>query len=139
MANFKNIHDHSDIINKPYQKSKRHRWMSQSDRAAQFAPFSALTGHKEIISDMEKVFVQKKQLDDDRVKIIDAKLKEINGKKAMHPLITVTYFDKNEQDDFGIYKTKKGYLKKIDPYHQIIIMKDDHVIFIDDIYEIDLG
>lgn len=137
MANLKNIHDYSDIIDKPYQKSKRHRWMSKYDRAAQFAPFSALNGHKEIISDREKVFVQKKQLDDDQAKIIDAKLREINDKKAMHPLITVTYFDKNAQDDLGTYRKMKGYLKKIDTYQQTIIMEGEHVILIDDIYKID--
>lgn len=137
MANLKNIHDHSDIINKPYQKSRRHRWMSKSDRAAQFAPFSALSGHKEIISDIEKLFVEKKQLDDDQMQIIDSKLKEINGKKAFRPIVKVTYFEKNDQNNLGIYKEKKGYLKKIDFYKQTIIMDDDYVIFIDDIYEID--
>lgn len=43
MATIKNIHDYSDIINLPYKKSKKYKHMSQKDRAAQFAPFAALT------------------------------------------------------------------------------------------------
>ena len=46
MATIKNIHDYGDIINLPYKKSKKYKHMSQKDRAAQFAPFAALTGHK---------------------------------------------------------------------------------------------
>ena len=38
MATIKNIHDYSDIINRPYKKSKKYKHMSQKDRAAQFAP-----------------------------------------------------------------------------------------------------
>ena len=53
MATYRNIHDHSDIVKRPYHKSTKHHWMSAQERAAQFAPFSALGGHKEIISDIE--------------------------------------------------------------------------------------
>ena len=43
--------NYDDIINVDYEKikSKRHPWMSRSARAAQFAPFAALTGHDEAI------------------------------------------------------------------------------------------
>ena len=42
MATYRNIHDHSDIVKRPYHKSTKHHWMSAQERAAQFAPFSAL-------------------------------------------------------------------------------------------------
>ena len=51
MATIKNIHDYSDIINLPYKKSKKYKHMSQKNRAAQFAPFAALTGHKQLIQE----------------------------------------------------------------------------------------
>ena len=41
--------DYRDIINLPYKKSKTHKHMSNHDRAAQFAPFAALTGHDSAI------------------------------------------------------------------------------------------
>lgn len=43
--------NYDDIINLKYIKSKRHKHMSLTDRAAQFAPFAALTGHKEAINE----------------------------------------------------------------------------------------
>ena len=36
--------EYDDIINLPHHVSKRHPQMSMQARAAQFAPFSALTG-----------------------------------------------------------------------------------------------
>ena len=53
MATIKNIHDYSDIINLPYKKSKKYKHMSQKNRAAQFAPFAALTGHKQLIQETQ--------------------------------------------------------------------------------------
>ena len=40
---------YSDIINMPHHRSAKHKPMSLSDRAAQFAPFAALTGFDEKI------------------------------------------------------------------------------------------
>lgn len=40
---------YADIINLPHPVSKRHPQMSMEERAAQFAPFAALTGHGEAI------------------------------------------------------------------------------------------
>lgn len=41
--------DYNDIITHPHHVSSIHPPMSMEQRAAQFAPFAALTGHKEVI------------------------------------------------------------------------------------------
>ena len=41
---------YEDIINLPHHVSKRHPQMSMLNRAAQFAPFAALTGFDNISS-----------------------------------------------------------------------------------------
>lgn len=43
-----------DIIDLPHHVSKNHPQMSMSSRAAQFAPFAALTGHDEAIENTAK-------------------------------------------------------------------------------------
>ncbi len=45
------VGEYDDILNHPHHVSKRHARMSMMDRAAQFAPFSALTGYGEAIQD----------------------------------------------------------------------------------------
>ena len=44
---------YEDIIHLPHHVSVRHPQMSRQDRAAQFAPFAALTGHKDAIRESE--------------------------------------------------------------------------------------
>lgn len=48
---------YDDIINLPHHVSTRHPQMSMYQRAAQFAPFAALTGHKETMEQTAKDFV----------------------------------------------------------------------------------
>ena len=50
----KNKKDYESIIHRPHHISRRHPRMSISNRAAQFAPFSALTGYEEAIDKTQK-------------------------------------------------------------------------------------
>ena len=46
--------NYDDIINLPHHVSKRHPQMSMWNRAAQFAPFAALTGYEDAIQETAK-------------------------------------------------------------------------------------
>ena len=46
--------DYRDIIHLPPHKSKKHPSMPLYNRAAQFSPFAALTGHSDIIKETER-------------------------------------------------------------------------------------
>lgn len=45
--------EYDDIINLPHHVSKRHPQMSMQARAAQFAPFAAVTGHGDAAHETE--------------------------------------------------------------------------------------
>lgn len=49
---------YADIIHLPHHVSKKHPQMSMADRAAQFSPFAALTGHDEAIADAARNSVE---------------------------------------------------------------------------------
>ena len=57
--------DFEDIIDMPHHVSSRHQPMSMYARAAQFAPFAALTGYEEAISMAEKDHTQTPSNEDD--------------------------------------------------------------------------
>lgn len=42
-------HEYDDIIELPHHQSCTHPQMSLHDRAAQFAPFAALTGYEDVL------------------------------------------------------------------------------------------
>ena len=46
--------NYDDIINLSHHVSKRHPQMSMWNRAAQFAPFAAMTGYAEAVKEAEK-------------------------------------------------------------------------------------
>ena len=47
--------NYDDIINLPHHVSKRHPQMSMWNRAAQFAPFAALTGYEDAINNIANI------------------------------------------------------------------------------------
>ena len=54
--------DYSDIINLPHHVSTHHPQMSMEARAAQFAPFSALTGFEDAIDDTARQQIDEQML-----------------------------------------------------------------------------
>lgn len=45
---------YEDMISLPHHVSKKHPHMPRSDRAAQFAPFAALSGHRDAVRRTEQ-------------------------------------------------------------------------------------
>ena len=65
---FATAQKYADIIDMPHHVSKRHPQMSMWNRAAQFAPFAALTGYEDAIKDSaqeNEISYETKNNDDD--------------------------------------------------------------------------
>lgn len=136
MATIKDIHKYQDIINTPYHKSHRHQPMSQLERAAQFAPFAALTGHKELLAEAERFVDKKRVLDRSQIDIINKKLNDIMAHIQHMPLITMTYFQADLKKKGGRYITITKRVKKVDEYEKVLIMENHTKIKMQDIYNI---
>ncbi len=52
---YRDAHKYDDIINLPHHQSVNHAPMSLHDRAAQFAPFAALTGYDDAIEETTRL------------------------------------------------------------------------------------
>lgn len=62
------MNNYDDIINLPHHVSKKHSQMSMWNRAAQFAPFAALTGYDNVITETAKeneISYNRKESDED--------------------------------------------------------------------------
>lgn len=130
---------YQDIIDLPYQKSTRHPHMARIDRAAQFAPFAALTGHKEAIKETARITEEKRILDENKKFILNNNLQAIISKIDQQPLIKVVYFQEDKTKQGGQYLTIINQIKKVDEYNRVIILVNSSKIKIDDIYEIELA
>ena len=130
MSNYK------DIINLERPISKKHGKMPIGDRAAQFAPFAALTGFGAVIKETARLTDSKIELDEEEKQILNQKLQIIKSKLTEMPFITLTYFEKDLLKEGGKYINLTGNIKKIDEYNQEIVMTDGIKIRIEDIIEI---
>ena len=126
------MNDYSDIINHPHYEPKNHPRMPRLSRAAQFAPFAALTGYEEVIEKKQEIGDERVILEDEAKNELDRKLGEII--KASSKLLTITYYD--EGNGKGRYRTITGNILRVDKMTEEIIMADGKRIALIDILSI---
>lgn len=125
--------NYEDIINLEHHTSSRHPRMSIQNRAAQFAPFAALTGYSDAIKETARQTSKRIEIDDGLKSILNNKLQIINRNISTKPLVTFIYFIKDKKKSGGEYITITDKVKRIDLYNQEIIMVDKTKIPINDI------
>ncbi|MCR5313231.1 MAG: hypothetical protein K6E54_06265 [Bacteroidaceae bacterium] len=63
--------NYDDIINLPHHVSKVHPKMTMENRAAQFAPFAALVGYEQAISEASKIHISEMEDNEEQDSTID--------------------------------------------------------------------
>jgi len=104
---FNDTSSYQDILQEPYQQSKRHLPMNQLNRAAQFAPFGALEGFKDLINDKTKAYSLKKYSNAEQENKI---IRQIEYLLVHSKMVDVNYFN----DESGYYEHVKGKLSAVD-------------------------
>ena len=137
MLPFKTTDKYDDIINMPHHKSAKHPQMSMINRAAQFSPFAALTGHGEAIKETARLTDERVELDEAVKAVIDERLQYIEENIKSKPTVTVTYFEPDDRKEGGEYVTVTGKVGKIDRVINCIIMTNGMVIPICEIFNIE--
>lgn len=117
-------HQYDDIINLPHPVSKRHPQMSLANRAAQFSPFAALTGHEAAILETARLTESFIELDEDRKENLDRQLRIIMENLEKKPECEIIYFQPDGKKNGGSYATICGRIKKIDESERRIIFTD---------------
>ena len=130
---------YEDIINLPHHVSPSHPPMPPSARAAQFAPFAALTGYEAAIREKNRLTRQKKELSEEMREELRLKLNQLSARIREHPPVRIVWFQPDDRKDGGEYRETSGYLKKIDAYERILVMSDGTRIPLEDISEIHPG
>ena len=134
----KNTAKYDDIIHLPHHVSDTRPQMSMEDRAAQFSPFAALTGHGDAVREVERLTERRIELDENYKSMIDEKLRMLSEKSRRTWWAEITYFVPDKQKEGGTYKEYSGNVKKIDEYEKQIVMMDGMRIRIDQIVHIEI-
>lgn len=128
---------YNDIINLPHHVSATRKRMSLIDRAAQFSPFAALTGHEDAINETGRRTLQKAELDENAKAILNEKLQMIADFVSQSPEITVTYFKSDEKKQGGAYVSKTENVVSVDCFRRVVVFSDGSETEIDCITEIE--
>lgn len=132
-----NEHYYDDIINlKHYSSSSRPR-MSRMNRAAQFAPFAALTGYDTAVSETARLTEKKRELSEDEHIMLSSRLQMLSENIQSRPMVQITYFLPDSSKDGGSYQNIYGAVRRIDEEQMQIIFTDGAKINITDICGID--
>ena len=131
------MNKYQDIINKQRYISYKQGSMSNAERAAQFAPFAALTGFEGVILESGRLTQGEICMDDGELLAMNQTLCRLMEEIRTQPQVTLTWFRSDDRKAGGAYLTFTGRLKKIDTYHRQLIFTDDTVIPIDNLIQID--
>ena len=124
---------YEDMLLLPHPVSQRHKRMDRLDRAAQFAPFAALTGHGAAIDEEARLTDMAAVLEEDRMAELDRAIRESVGKP-----VAITYFQPDERKAGGKYVKVSGILKKVDEYTAELVLEDGTRLDIRRVYRVDM-
>ena len=127
---------YDDIIDLPHHVSLSRPKMSRRDRAAQFAPFSALTGYGAIVSEEARLTSSKIELDEYEKELINNVILEVIDRIEEMPRIKVTYFEPDARKSGGQYVLYEGQVVEVDEFDKKILFDDGKGIFVEDIISI---
>lgn len=128
---------YKDIINLPHKQSTKRPRMPLLDRAAQFAPFAALTGYDDAINETGRLTDEKIELSEENLNELNMKYQILVDKLDDEKIVSFTYFVPDGTKSGGAYITKQGIVKKVDDYERLITLYDSTKIPMDDILAID--
>ena len=128
---------YDEIMGLPHHVSKTRPQMPMSDRAAQFAPFAALTGYGAALTETGRLTDERIELDVEALSALDMKYQLLMEALDEAPEVTITYFQPDERKAGGKYVSAVGTVKKIDDFERRITMRDGTRIPMDDVLSID--
>ena len=123
-------HRYDDVIWRQHPTSKKHPRMSRMNRAAQFAPFAALTGYEESIEETARLTDHRIELSEYEIEELNAKLNFIQEHIKERPKVTITYFQPDERKEDGAYITVTGKVRRIDEASKVLVFEDEKIICI---------
>lgn len=128
---------YADVINLPHHELTSRQRMPRINRAAQFAPFAALTGYDDAVKETARLTTERIELDEATKSELNEKLQIALDKADEEPVITITYFVPDSKKQGGAYVDVTGVIKRIDEYERKVIFTDKTTVPIDEIFEID--
>lgn len=113
---------YDDIIHLPHHVSRNHPQMPHRDRAAQFAPFAALTGYEASVGETARLSVERRELDAQEAAELNRRLTDLAARLKDRPEVTIEYFVPDDRKAGGAYVTVTGRMRHISVAKMTLVM-----------------
>ncbi len=130
------MNEYDDIINLPHHQSVKRPHMNSHQRAAQFAPFAALTGYDAAIDETARLTSEKLELSEEQQEYLNQQIQLLIECILKKPQVEITYFVSDERKSGGEYITITGNVRRIDDHNREIVFTDGITVKIDDVWSI---
>lgn len=124
---------YDDMLYMEHPVSKRHIPMSLHDRAAQFAPFAALTGYDAAIRETGRLTDSRIELDEAQQHALDEAVKKIAESFPQRLAVEIRHFVADKKKAGGEYVTSRGRVRNLELPNRLVVMDNGDVILLDDI------
>ncbi len=127
---------YDDIINLPHHVSKTHKPMPLINRAAQFAPFSALTGYDDNIAEAARLTTPEHILSQEESDELSRRLTFAVEHMTERNVLEFTYFIPDKTKSGGKYISIVGIIKKYEEFTKVITLENGNILHIENIVSI---
>lgn len=124
---------YDDIMDLPHPTSKLRPRMPIGDRAAQFAPFAALTGYNEMIRESERQTVERPELTEERAAELSARVRLVQDRAAERPFVEIQMFEPLDGMQGGRITILTGAVRRVDEAMRILEFTDGRSVALDNI------
>ena len=125
--------DYDDIIHLPHHISQNHPQMLLRDRAAQFAPFAALTGYEAAVGETARQTTERRELDAQEAAELNRRLTDLAARLKDRPEVTIEYFVLDGRKAGGAYVSVTGVVRNISVPERLLVMEDGTAIPMEDV------
>ena len=127
---------YGDIIDREHPDSVKHPRMPRLNRAAQFAPFAALTGYDDLIHEAARYTERRIVLDENKKEELNRRLSVLMHAEAPQDAV-FTYFIPDLKKNGGTYADIAGKIESVDLLNGYITLDSGHVLDVGDVIGIE--
>ena len=137
MKNEHTSDNYEDIIGLPYRPVPDRPRMSPHDRAAQFAPFAALTGYGAEIREAARLTDDRREMSEDDLTALNGRVRLLAEHLSERPPVSVVYFRRDPKKEGGAYLTLQGQVKELDAVSRTLVFTGGQKLPLDDLLQIE--
>ncbi len=107
---------YADIIDLPHHRSEKRPHMSLHDRAAQFAPFAALSGYDAMVREEARLTQTRRERSEEEQALLNRRMHLLMDQiqQGQGPRVKILYFIPDLRKEGGSFQTVIGRVKRVD-------------------------